>query len=354
MANWSLPTLSSTYTNFLSELQARDTDLALAFDGTTTTSQPTGTVRWDSTANRWKKWNGTSWAELTATYALTALSTTGAATIGTTLGVTGQTTLATATATTPSTADNNTNIATTAFVKAQGYATLAGPTFTGTVTIPTGASIAGYLTTAAAASAYAPLAGPTFTGTVTIPAGASITGYLTTATAASTYAPLASPTFTGNVIIPAGTVTANGIQVGTGATYRPGLYSPATDQLAIATAGSGRLLVDSVGRFQVTGPYDGNVTIVPALNLDLSASNYFTKTINATTTFTVSNTPSFRAFSFTLELTHTSGGITWFTGVEWPGGAAPTLTTGKTHLFMFVTDDGGTRWRAASLINYTN
>src|SRR5215471_18388062 len=45
---------------------------------------------------------------------------------------------------------------------------------------------------------YAPINSPTFTGTVTIPSGASIAGYLTTATAATTYAPLASPTFTGN------------------------------------------------------------------------------------------------------------------------------------------------------------
>jgi hypothetical protein len=48
-------------------------------------------------------------------------------------------------------------------------------------------SLSSYLTTSAAASTYAPLASPTFTGTVTIPAGASISGYLTSATAASTY-----------------------------------------------------------------------------------------------------------------------------------------------------------------------
>ena len=48
-----------------------------------------------------------------------------------------------------------------------GYAPLASPTFTGTVTIPSGAAIAG----------YTPLAGPTFTGTVTIPSGANIAGY---------------------------------------------------------------------------------------------------------------------------------------------------------------------------------
>lgn len=48
------------------------------------------------------------------------------------------------------------------------------------------------LATATAATTYAPLAGPTFTGTVTIPSGASIAGYLTTDEAASAYQPLDS------------------------------------------------------------------------------------------------------------------------------------------------------------------
>ena len=104
----------------------------------------------------------------------------------------------------------------------------------------------------------------------------------------------------------------------------------------------------------LAGTYAQTVVAVGALNIDCSTGNYFTKTINANSTFTVSNIPASRAYAFTLELTHTSGTITWFSGVEWPGGTAPTLTTGKTHLFLFVTDDGGTRWRASSLINYTN
>lgn len=58
----------------------------------------------------------------------------------------------------------------------------------------------------ASLASYAPLASPTFTGTVTIPEGASISGFLTTATAASTYAPLASPTFTGTPTLPTGTI----------------------------------------------------------------------------------------------------------------------------------------------------
>jgi hypothetical protein len=102
----------------------------------------------------------------------------------------------------------------------------------------------------------------------------------------------------------------------------------------------------------VNGSYRANIVAVAALNIDCSAGNFFTKTISSNSTFTVSNVPTSRVYSFTLEVTHTSGTITWFSGVVWPGGTAPTLTTAKTHLFMFVTDDGGSVWRASSLINY--
>lgn len=188
MADWSLPTLASTYTSFLSQLQTRDTDLALQFDGTTTSNQPTGTIRWDSSAGRWKKWTGSAWGELAATYALTGLSTTGSASIGTTLTVTGATTLTGGgTSTTPATDNNSTNIATTAFVVGQASAT--APVMDGTATIGTSLRYARQDHVHPTDTTRAPLASPTFTGTVTIPAGASISGY----------APLASPSFTGTV-----------------------------------------------------------------------------------------------------------------------------------------------------------
>lgn len=132
----------------------------------------------------------------------------------------------------------------------------------------------------------------------------------------------------------------------------------------VTTDGSERLRVNNVGqvgvgtaspttRLDVSGSYAANAVAVAALNIDCSLGNYFTKTINGASTFTVSNVPASRNYAFTLELEHTSGAITWFSGVEWPGGTAPTLTTGKTHLFIFQTDNGGTRWRGSSLINYT-
>lgn len=85
MANWSNPLLTSTYVNFVTEVKDRDVDLALQFDGTTSSSIPTGAIRWNSSINRWQKWNGSVWGELTGTYALTGLSTTGNATVGGTI-----------------------------------------------------------------------------------------------------------------------------------------------------------------------------------------------------------------------------------------------------------------------------
>ena len=108
------------------------------------------------------------------------------------------------------------------------------------------------------------------------------------------------------------------------------------------------------GNIYLDGSVRSNIANVTALNIDCSLGNYFIKTIAANSTFTVSNVPSSRAYSFVLELTHTSGTVTWFSGVEWPGGTAPSLTTGKTHLFVFLTDDSGSRWRGSALTNYTN
>ena len=105
----------------------------------------------------------------------------------------------------------------------------------------------------------------------------------------------------------------------------------------------------------IDGSYKQVSEAVGALDIDCSTGNYFTKTINANSTFTFSSPASSGTVSsFTLELTHTSGTVTWPTSVKWNEDSAPSLTAGKTHLFMFVTDDGGTRWRGAALVDYVN
>jgi len=96
-------------------------------------------------------------------------------------------------------------------------------------------------------------------------------------------------------------------------------------------------------------------TAMGAADLDLKTSNYFTKTISGNTTFTFTDPAgSGKVTAFTLELTHSSGTVTWPSSVKWNADTAPTLTTGKTHLFMFVTDDGGTRYRGSALVDYVN
>lgn len=152
-----------------------------------------------------------------------------------------------------------------------------------------------------------------------------------------------------NYIVASGvTVTGSGIP-------QNGIYSPGANQLGLSSSGVSRLTLNESGQFNVSASYQSDVREVSALNIDCTSGNYYIKTITGDSTFTVSNPPaSGYAYSFTLEVTHTSGAITWFSGVEWPSSTAPTLTTGKTHLFMFVTDDGGTRWRGAALVDYTN
>ena len=113
------------------------------------------------------------------------------------------------TAPTAAAATNTTQVATTAFVRGEVTALVNGAS----AALDTLGELAAALTadeaTAATLSTLvgtkAPIASPTFTGTVTIPAGASISGF----------APLASPTFTGTVTLPTGTVTSTMILDGT-------------------------------------------------------------------------------------------------------------------------------------------
>ena len=92
-----------------------------------------------------------------------------------------------------------------------------------------------------------------------------------------------------------------------------------------------------------------------ANDVDCSAGSYFTKTITGATTFTFSNVPSGVEFSFTMEINlNGSNAITWPSSVKWNADTAPALTDGKTQLFMFVTTNGGTRFRGSALVDYVN
>lgn len=69
MADWSLPVLSSLYTDMLDELKTRDDDAAKMFDGVGT-NLPTGTIRWSTANTRFEKWSGTAWGVLSTIYSI--------------------------------------------------------------------------------------------------------------------------------------------------------------------------------------------------------------------------------------------------------------------------------------------
>jgi hypothetical protein len=94
-----------------------------------------------------------------------------------------------------------------------------------------------------------------------------------------------------------------------------------------------------------------NIVAVAASAVDCAAGNFFTKTASGALTWTVTNVPASRAYSFLLELTNGGTGTqTWFSGIKWPGGTAPTLTASGVDMLGFITDDGGTTWRGVQLM----
>ena len=105
----------------------------------------------------------------------------------------------------------------------------------------------------------------------------------------------------------------------------------------------------------VTGAYKSNISTVSGTTIDCSQGNYFIKTITGATTFAFSNVPTGCAYIMTVEITcNGSNSIAWPAAVKFPADTAPTLTDGKTQLFTLITDDGGTRWRANSSVDYVN
>lgn len=72
MANWNQPSLTDSYSNFLSFLDARLKDLAYGLDPavTTLTNTPTNAIRWSSANSRWEKFSAGTWAALSSLYAI--------------------------------------------------------------------------------------------------------------------------------------------------------------------------------------------------------------------------------------------------------------------------------------------
>jgi hypothetical protein len=77
MANFSttnpVPGITTAYTQVLSEINSKFTDLIQGLDpdaATNVTNVPTGAIRWAGASNKWQKWSGNTWADLTALYGI--------------------------------------------------------------------------------------------------------------------------------------------------------------------------------------------------------------------------------------------------------------------------------------------
>jgi hypothetical protein len=99
------------------------------------------------------------------------------------------------------------------------------------------------------------------------------------------------------------------------------------------------------GGLTQSGSTKQTVQALGALDIDVSAQDFFTKSISTNSTFTISNPTASKAQVFVLELTISGGAApTWPASVKWAGGTTPTFGDGV-HLIGFVTVNGGTAWK---------
>ena len=109
--------------------------------------------------------------------------------------------------------------------------------------------------------------------------------------------------------------------------------------------------INTTGTFTEDENHLANNT--PVINCSLG--NYFTIDISSNCTFSFTNEPANTvAYGCVVEVVHSGGTISWPSELKWSTDGAPALTTGKTHLFFFTTNDGGSRWRGAYQVDYTN
>lgn len=166
---------------------------------------------------------------------------------------------------------------------------------------------------------------------------------------------IGAPTFD-EIIINAGSITIPRLSAGGGTlAIADGGTGAITAAAALTNLGAAPSLSPTfTGTLTVSGRACETSVVAVSDTLDLTASNYFERTVAGASTLVFSSPPaSGNAYAFALEVLHTSGTLTWPASVRWPGDISPVLIPGKTHLFFFTTRDGGTRWRGSSLPNYT-
>lgn len=130
-----------------------------------------------------------------------------------------------------------------------------------------------------------------------------------------------------------------------------GVYkSDASGGVGISTGNTERLSVSATGIIKQSGPVVRVINTLTSPVVDCSKGNYFKRTYTSAQTWSFINVPTGVFYSFILRITRSGSAAaqTWPSAVKWTGGTTPTLTNtnGGSDIFEFMTDDGGTSWRA--------
>jgi hypothetical protein len=192
------------------------------------------------------------------------------------------------------------------------------------------------LDSATASSTYAPLASPTFTGTVTIPAGATITGYATTSSLSS-YAPLASPSLTGTPLSTTAAADTNTTQIATTAfvvgqasATTPVVDGTATVGTSLKYARADHVHPTDTSRAALASPTFTGVPLAPTATAGTNTTQI------ATTAFVTAAVPAIASFAESQQLTSTTKAMSPFdVGVAM-------MTEGYRPAMLFTSATSGT------------
>lgn len=152
-----------------------------------------------------------------------------------------------------------------------------------------------------------------------------------------------------------GTITATSIPLNSSTGADVTLPSATTTQAGLQSAADktkldGAAVLASAQTFTAVQTFGAAVrekaVAVAASDIDLALGGVYSKTISGATTFTLSNVPATGIVpAFILMLTNGgSATVTWWSGIKWPGGTPPTLTTSGLDALGFYSIDGGTTW----------
>ena len=157
-------------------------------------------------------------------------------------------------------------------------------------------------------------------------------------------------------------------EVGSGSVvFASGVVGSGSAVLASGVVGSGSAVLNTsptiatptISTPTINGYIEGNSNIgvvVASATLSIASSTVLTATLTASTACTFTMPPVGAGKSFVLYLKQaptTGNGTAAFTGVAWPGGAAPvmTATAARLDIFSFVSD--GVKWYGNFTKNYT-